>query len=346
MNDLKDMLDAFREFTVIVRGRSPQGADTYIRHVKRFARWLEERDEEITSASQKDIEDWLKELFYRHNLVNSSRASMLSAIKQFYSFLVRERVLSGSPAARVPSPDFRPKSARKFTTEELVGIFSGPDGTEVGIRDKAILMLLYGAGPRVSEIANLQLGRLSFTARTLTVTFLGKGAKERTVKLLYEPAQAIRAWYELRVASGAGPGDPLFTSLTKARARRGFKLSLVSMGAVLKKYARRVGIADADAFVHKMRSTFASDLYDITRDILAVAAKMGHEDVKTTMKYIEISETALNQAVITSGRWRQLKGGQSGKSDGGRDGDSYQAEAGAVLREQGRDRPCGRVPGQ
>ena len=317
MNTVEEMLQAFREFQIVVRGRAPGGVDSYIRHVRKYVEYLEGIGEEITSASQADIENWIKDLFYKHALANSSRATMLSGVRQFYVFLVRSGVLSGSPAAKVPSPKLAKLSAKKFTIEELQAIFSGPDETtELGLRDKAFLMLLYGAGPRVSEIGAVRLKDLSFTGKTVTVTFFGKGAKERTLKLLADPTAAIRTLYELRVVAGnaqdgarlqEGAEGFLFTSLTRDEARRGLPLSRAGLNEILKKYAGRVGIAKEDAFVHKMRSTFASDLYDITRDPLIVAAKMGHEDVKTTMRYIEISESALNSAVIPGARWKEIR---------------------------------------
>ena len=312
-NEFDRIISDYYDYMVVVRGRSKKGVNTYIRFVGRFVDWLHGRNEEIFSASRSDIEDWLKELFYKQNLVNCSRASMLSALKSFYEYLVRAGYLSGSPAAAVPSPKFSAKAARKFTTEELQLIFNGQDTVSLsGLRDKALLMLMYGAGPRVSEIADLELGRLSFTAKTCTATFLGKGAKERTVKLLDEPTAALKTWYDVRVASKAGQSDFVFISLAGNERRSVPKLSVGALNAILKKYSARVGIPDPDAFVHKMRATFATDLYDQSVGIMEIAAKMGHNDIKTTMRYIEISERALNAAVISNKRWKELRGGSLG----------------------------------
>ena len=336
-NELDQIIDDYYDYTVVVRGRSKKGVNSYIGFVRRFSDWLHERDEEIFSASRSDIEDWLKELFYKQSLVNCSRASMLSALKSFYEFLMRAGYLSGSPAAEVPSPKFHAKAARKFTTEELQLIFAGPDAATLpGLRDRALLVLMYGAGPRVSEISNLELGRLSFTAKTCTVTFLGKGTKERTVKLLDEPTSALKTWYDIRVASKAGQNDFVFISLAGNERRSVPKLSVGALNAILKKYSGRVGIPDPDAFVHKMRSTFATDLYDQGVGVMEIAAKMGHNDIKTTMRYIEISERALNAAVISNKRWKELKGGISGIQKGGAAGNNHPYVPGRVHGEQAK----------
>ena len=339
-NELDEIIESYFDYMVVVRGRSKKGVNSYIGFIKRFSSWLHERDEEIFSASRTDIEDWLKELFYKQSLVNCSRASMLSALKSFYEYLVRAGYLSMSPAAQVPSPKFRAKAARKFTTEELQLIFAGPDSASLsGLRDRALLVLMYGAGPRVSEIADLELGRLSFTARTCAVTFLGKGAKERTVKLLDEPTAALRTWYDVRIASGAGQGDFVFISLAGNERRSVPKLSVGALNAILKKYSGRVGIPDPDAFVHKMRSTFATDLYDQGVGVMEIAAKMGHNDIKTTMRYIEISERALNAAVISNKRWKELKGGASGIQKGTAAGDNHPYAPGRVHADKAKGVP-------
>ncbi len=303
---LDSELTAYSEYCTILRGRSRATVSAYIWNVRKFSEFLNARGDEIFSATRADVEDWLKSLFFDRHNSNSSRAVKLAAVRDFYAWLVRERYLSASPCQDIPSPKFAQHSARKFSTEELRQIFAAPDlSTEIGIRDLAVLMVLYGAGPRVSEIASLTLRQMQFTAETCTLTFFGKGAKERTVKLERVPTAAIRNWWQIRVAASK-MDEPLFTSLTRDRGRRGYGITKESINAILKKYAVRFGIPDADAFVHKMRSTFASDLYDQIKDPLVVAAKMGHEDVKTTMRYIENSQTALNSGKISNARWREL----------------------------------------
>lgn len=315
LKNLEEQLAGYSDFLVKIRGRSPKSARSYLRHVENFARYLHSMGEEVESASRQDIESWLKHEFMR-GMKPGSRAAMLTGVKGFYLFLVREGVMSGSPASQVPGPKLPKHSAQKFTTEELRMIFAGPDVSTIpGIRDMALLTFMYGAGPRADEICRLSMGDLSFTAQTCTVLLHGKGAKERTVKLLAAPALAMKAWYDVRVSmsSGAGitPDDPVFISLA-AHSSEDMRLSNKAVNAVLKKYTGMIGMSDPEAFVHKMRSTFATDLYDLTKDIMLVAAKMGHTTIETTQRYIVISETALHAGVITNQRWNQLRGGALG----------------------------------
>lgn len=308
---MNELLKAYSEFLIAVCGLSKNTVDSYARTVMSYADWLSARGEEFTSASQSDIEDWLKSLFYQGHFKNSSRASKLSALKSFYSWLVHSGVLAGSPAERVPTPKFKPGSAHKFSPEELNLLFSGPDASNVaGIRDRALLMLLYGTGPRAFEATGLNLGQLQFTRETCTVMYFGKGAKERTVKLLKHPTRALFAWYSVRIADGAGSADALFTAIHRDKKRHGQRLSEKALNDILKKYAVKIGMKDIEAFIHKMRSTFASDLYDETKDIMLVAAKLGHNNLDSVKQYVEISETALKKGVIGNGRWKELlKGG-------------------------------------
>ncbi|MBI5189928.1 MAG: tyrosine-type recombinase/integrase [Nitrospirae bacterium] len=313
--ELEKILIAYQEYGHQVCGCSLEGVKRYCSSVIEFEAFLSARGEGIFSASRTDIETWLKHLFTARGNKSSTRAVKLSAIRSFYGFLMRGGYLSGSPAEQVPSPKFQPPSPHKFTTEELALIFAGPDVQALdGIRDLALLSLMYACGPRVAEINTLDLGGLTFTAASCTALFHGKGAKERQVKMLKTPARALAAWHAVRLSEGAGPEDALFTTLIADKARRGLRLSQAGINAVLKKYAVRVGIADVDAFVHKMRATFATDLYDAGVGVLEIAAKMGHKDVKTTMRYIAISERSLNAAVIPEKRWRQLtRGGLNGQ---------------------------------
>jgi len=325
LSDLDSMKAAYGDFLVKLRGLSVNSAKSYLRHIDNYSKFLAARGEEVTSASRADVEDWLKHEFMR-GLKSSSRAVMLTGVASFYDFLVRERVLSGSPAADVPGPKLPKGSPKKFGTEALQLLFSGPDvATVAGIRDMALLKLMYGAGPRVSEICRLNMSDIHFTAKTATVLFHGKGAKDRSIKLLADPTSSLLAWRDLRISLSPsppvgegrvgvpgvplGPDSPFFISLAMNEARAVPRMSGDSINNVLKRYAALVGIADPDVFVHKMRSTFATDLYDLTTDIMLVAAKMGHSDVNVTQGYITISETALRKGVITNQRWKELRGG-------------------------------------
>jgi len=306
-SDLEIWLSGYRDYQTIQRGRPAASVLSYERSVRAFFGWLSPRGDSLVSASRSDVEAWQKSLFLR-GLSDSSRAAMIAAIRSFYDYLIRERVLTGSPTEFVPSPKFRRKSPHKFGVEELRDIFSGPDLEAVrGRRDLAILMVMYGAGPRVAELAGLNLGDVVFGALSCTLLLRGKGGKERVIGIVRTPTEVLRVWHAMRLAEGATDDSPLFTALLTGKGRYGLRLSSEALNDVLKKYAARVGIRGVYAFVHKMRATYATTLYDDGHGILEIAANLGHSDVKTTMRYIAISERAQKAARVSEKRWKELR---------------------------------------
>lgn len=317
--ELQGLLVAYKEYEAIVRGRSVSSVQRYLRVIREFDDWCSARGDEIYSVSKSEIEDWLRQLFYeKGNLSNQTRATKLSAIKSFYRFLVERGYLSVSPAGGIPSPKIAKISPKVFPEDQVRLIFGAAAEEEglAGVRDLAMLKLLYGAGPRANEVAVLEMSDVVFKEETCSVLFHGKGAKERVVKLVRSPTLALKEWYSFRLSGGAGPDDPFFTRLTRDKSQHGLGMSTAAVNAVLKKYAERVGIAEVEVFVHKMRSTFATTLYDVTGDVFVVAAKMGHEDIKTTMKYVAVSERALGAAVIPNKRWRLIESAKGGAVEG------------------------------
>ena len=254
----------------------------------------------------------MKNLFFHgRNMKNSSRASKLSAIKSFFAFLLYDGAISSNedPAARIPSPKVTKVMPQKFSTAQLSAIFAAPDLIKPeGIRDIAILKTLYGIGPRVSEIKNVTLDDIRHAGNDLLIYIHGKGAKERVVRLRSRAADAVRQWLVIR-DKFAAPGErALFVSFRPPRP--GTKMSEVSFNAILKKYAAAVGIKDERVFVHKLRSTFATDLYDSGEvGLIEISILMGHESIETTRDYIAISEKFLRKAAISNKRWKELENG-------------------------------------
>jgi len=324
---MRQYIKPWVEHEKIHKGRQPSGVERYRRTVEMFIDWLEGNGISLEPGkiSRSDIDAFMKWLFYQKgNIRNSSRANKLAAVRSFFRFLVYIGVIHDDPTEGVPTPRFSPRLPQKFTTEELRYIFSMPDtNSEMGIRDLAMLMTLYGAGLRVSELCSLRMGDVIDNGGYIRLNILGKGGKSRTVTLRTNPSRVLRQWLTIRMAQGAGLDDSVFVRLHGGNLEG---LSPVAVNNVLKKYASKVGIRSSDAFVHKLRATFATDLYDAGRDrcpycghavekvdIFEIMHLMGHSDPKTTMRYIAISEKVLRKTAIPDRRWRELL---EGRADG------------------------------
>lgn len=313
-------LPEFREHYAVLLGRRSGTIANYSRTLERFDAWLKRGgvggSPDVADISQSDVEDWLKALFYHHgNLQNITRAGKLSAIKAFWKFLVYKKVLRESPMELIPSPRITRPLPQKFSTKQLRSLFAGPDlSTPIGVRDLAILKTLYGSGPRVDEVRYLDVDDLHHGRKDIYLHYRKvKGGEERVVHLLRSPSEAIMNWLAIRENHvDATDTRALFVSMTSNRA--GSRLSVKAYNEILKKYASLVGIKNERVFVHKMRATFATDLYDLGFDILEISYIMGHKSVETTQRYIAISERALKKTAIPNKRWRELE--REGEEDG------------------------------
>lgn len=311
---ITDCLPRFENHLKVILGLSAGTIDQYRRHLVRFQGWLQSRGvqggNDLQEISQTDIEDWMKHLFlHGGNLQNSARAVKLAAIKKFFAFMVYDKAIDAGqdPAVNIPMPKIARKMPQKFSTQQLQDILAAPDlGKPQGIRDKAILMVLYGLGPRVDEIRNIDIDNLRFSGKDIYIYIKGKGAKERTVRLMSRPSEALRCWLAIREKYVALGELAVFISFRPPKI--GTRMSPVSYNKILKKYAAAVGITDERVFVHKVRSTFATDLYDMGHGIKEISIILGHTSIETTNGYISISEKALKKTSIPNTRWKELEG--------------------------------------
>jgi site-specific recombinase XerD len=320
------LIDTFiaewKEHSLIQRGQQPRGVAQYERIIRGFFTWLVSRGFPANPAivARDHITEWQRSIFYdSHNLSNRTRASKLSAVRSFFSYLVYSGEISHNPVKGVPSPKIQPKLAQKFTTEELRMIFSAPDlSTTRGVRDLAILKTMYATGARVSELTSIDIKRINDTGGYMRIAIVaGKGGKSRTLTLRRSASRTLREWLLIR-RDIITDHDGVFVALNRAPYSR---LSVTTIQNVIKKYSGMVGIKSVDAFCHKMRSTFATDLYDSGHDkcsrcgqpiqyigLPELAVLMGHEDVKTTMGYIAISERVLRKTAIPDRRFSEIDG--------------------------------------
>lgn len=315
---MRSYLNNWREHQESLLGRSAASVRTYVDNTKQFISWLETNGKntipkEITRA---DINEYLKSLYYKQNYVNATRSTKLSAIRSFFNFLQYEGIITNDPSKGVPSPKKVQNIPQMFTTEELSLIFSAPDlSKKVGIRDLAMLMTMYGAGLRVSEVNQLDIDSIKDSGGYIRLQIHGKGYKKRMLVLSATPSKKLREWLVVRVNI-----QTEIRALFISFHRKPTRLSVVSLALILKKYAKMVKIPSSEVFCHKMRSTWATDLYDSGQDhcsycnrpinkvgIMEIRILAGWNDINTAQRYIAMSDKVINKTKIPEKRWKVLE---------------------------------------
>jgi integrase/recombinase XerD len=219
-----------------------------------------------------------------------SSARQLSALRGFFRFLVRERAIETDPTELVERPKLARKLPRVLSYEEVERLLAAPPmDTARGVRDSAMIHLLYASGLRVSEMCSLKLGDLD--RKVGTVAPLGKGGKRRIVPVGQVALDRIDFYLEnVRVHAKGATTDPhLFLS------PRGKRFTRQGLWKLLKAYARGVGIKTPIS-PHKLRHSFATHLLRGGADLRAVQAMLGHADLGTTEIYTRVAQDHVRTA--------------------------------------------------
>ena len=224
----------------------------------------------------------------RAGLSPRSQARALSAIRGLHRLLAAERVAPADPTEEIDSPRTALRLPGLLSREEIGRLLQGPNGrSAAGLRDRAMIELLYATGLRVSELVSVRLNDLDLEARVLLAR--GKGGKERLVPVGVPAAEAVKAYLAVRerVLRGRRSTD-LFVS------PRGRRLTRQGFAKLLLRYARAAGIRRRIS-PHKLRHSFATHLLEGGADLRAVQAMLGHADVSTTQIYTHLERSHLKR---------------------------------------------------
>jgi integrase/recombinase XerD len=258
--------------------------EAYARDLGRLGAELEERGHDLLTADQARLADHLQGL-RRRGLSPRTVNRALVSIRGFYGHLVEMGERSDNPAVNLTPARLWRRLPRVLSEEQVDALLAVPDpGKPLGLRDKAMLELLYATGLRVSELVGLQLSQLR-----LDVGFLvayGKGGKERIVPVGESAEQWLRRYLDqVRPDLVAGRHEAVFVN------RRGLALSRQGFWKILKKHGACVGIQELSP--HTLRHSFATHLLEHGADLRAVQMMLGHSDISTTQIYTHIHERRL-----------------------------------------------------
>ncbi len=288
---MKDIvaIKRFKRFLQIEKGLSPNSIYSYTYDLKKFTDFLANKNKDILTATQDDVQQFLK--FEKTKKHNSSRtlARSLAAIRQFYNFLSDTYGDINNPTNKIETPHVEKSLPDFLSVDEVNRLFRSISESDVyQLRDKAIFELLYSCGLRITEAVELKINNVDFENRLLKVT--GKGSRERIVPMGNEAKRLLYKYInESRTAIlGERNSEYLFVS------KKGGMINRKSVWRLLKGYVNQTEI-NKNITPHTLRHSFATHLLERGADLRAVQELLGHVDISTTQVYTHMARKQLQE---------------------------------------------------
>jgi integrase/recombinase XerD len=283
-------VEDFLNYLLSEKGLSKNTIQAYERDINRFLKFVKKRNLNILKIKTKDVEQFLSYLF-KQKLSPLSILRCFSGIKGYYNFLLLENLVKKNPIQEVELPKVSHKLPEVLTQEEIIKIVETPDETKVtGIRDKAILEVLYGAGLRVSELINLKLNDIFLKEELVRV--MGKGGKLRYAPIGKYGVEAVERYllHSRPLLEGKKKSTFLFLN------HRGGKLSRMAIWNIVSYYTKLAGIS-RKVTPHTFRHSFATHLLEAGCDLRALQEMLGHSSIMTTEIYTHIDREKLKEVI-------------------------------------------------
>ena len=267
--------------------------DSYHRDLVSLVRFADDRG--VTTFTRTDLDDFIRHLS-KKGLSPRSIARALSCLRGFFGYLVDEHcprcnrceLLTQNPATAIEEPRIRKRLPKDLSFDDVEKLLDQPDTlSPSGLRDRALIELLYATGMRVSELVAVKVSDLNLSKGHVTCT--GKGNKERLIPVGREACKWLRRYQsEARASLKAADTNWLFVNV------RGGKLSRVGFWKLLKKYVRSAGLSP-NVSPHVLRHSFATHLLENDADLRVIQTLLGHESLSTTQIYTHVHNTRLQQ---------------------------------------------------
>jgi integrase/recombinase XerD len=278
--------DGYLTYLRDVRRVSPNTVESYARDLAALAGFAETRGLAVEALDRRDLDAFVRSLM-ASGLSPRSVARAVACVRGFYKFAAVEEKRDDSPADDLRAPRAWPALPKFLSLEEVDKLLAQPDpASPRGLRDKALIELLYATGLRVSELLSLKTGNLHLDEGYLSC--VGKGDKERIVPIGQEAA----GWVRRYLADGRGALLQRPSSWLFVNARDGGPLSRVGFWKLLKEYGIKAGIS-RELSPHVLRHSFATHLLDRGADLRSIQIMLGHADLSTTQIYTHVLEARL-----------------------------------------------------
>lgn len=281
------LIDRFLDAFWSERGVSRNTLASYERDLRLLCHWLNEREVSLEQAGRGDLLEYLA-IRVREGAKAATTARLLSSLRRFYRWLVRENVRKDDPSAQIEAPRQGRHLPGTLSEEEVDDLLQAPDTAHpLGLRDRAMLELLYATGLRVSELVGIRLGEMSLQNGVIRIT--GKGSKERLVPMGEEAHDwAQRYLREARplLMQGKAIDEHVFVTA------RGTGMTRQMFWVLIQRYAVGAGIV-RNVSPHTLRHAFATHLLNHGADLRAVQMLLGHSDLSTTQIYTHVAQARL-----------------------------------------------------
>ena len=281
------IIDQFLDAIWMEKGLSGNSLSAYRRDLLALSQWLAQKHKNLLQAHRSDLMDYLQ---YRLSKKYGSRstARLLSCLRGFYRYWLREGRLTEDPTLQIDSPKLGRPLPKSLSEQDVEALLKAPDITQtIGLRDKAMLELLYACGLRVTELVSLSVNQINLRQGVIRV--FGKGSKERLVPM----GEEASSWLANYIQEGRADllhqqSDVLFPS------NRGQTMTRQTFWHRIKYYAKVAGITKPLS-PHTLRHAFATHLLNHGADLRVVQMLLGHSDVSTTQIYTHIAQQWLQQ---------------------------------------------------
>lgn len=291
---MKDLLDKYIRHLDVERGLSRYTVRNYSTDIQGFLDFLGRNGvsslEKVDRSIMRRYLGWLHE----QDTARGSISRKLSALRSFYRYLNRENLVSADPLSTVSAPKLEKRLPTFLTIDEMTSLLKAPDvSTPQGLRDRAILELLYASGLRLSEIVLLDLGDVDLNSHHIRAW--GKGSKERIVLMGIPAAKALQSYVKQGRTKLLGKKSTQALFLN----RFGNRVAERRIQYIIKKYARQAGL-DTRVFTHIFRHTFATHMLDGGADLRAVQELLGHVRLATTQVYTHVSQNQIRRTYLAA----------------------------------------------
>jgi integrase/recombinase XerD len=286
-------IHVFLSYLRVEKGLSHNTILAYGKDLKRFTAFLaKRRKNRMEQVNREDVVDFLSSL-YKEKLDSRSVARYLVSVRGFFKYALTEGFLQTDPTENLESPKVRQTLPTYLRMDEVDRLLAAPDlATPIGLRDRAMLEVLYSTGLRVSELLNLRVGDLDMRAGCLRC--IGKGDKERLVPVGRKAIAAVEQYLAESRPQFSRRGSPAPHAQVLFLTRRGRRLSRVTIWKLMHDYGVRLGLRGR-LTPHKLRHSFATHLLERGADLRSVQLMLGHADISTTQIYTHVVEERLKE---------------------------------------------------
>ena len=281
-----NIIDSYCDSIWVEKGLSKNTISSYSSDLKQLEKWLANKEIDIQSCSEVDLNSYLAEKIDQ-GVLASSINRILSSVKGFFNWLVYTNIIKLNPSELIESPKIGRKLPVNISEQDVEKILNAPDCKTVqGKRDKTILELLYATGLRVSELTNLKLNQVDITRGIIRV--MGKGGKERIIPIGETALAWLKSYIDLVRSQLAINDDNLFIFLSN----KGKQISRKVCWSLIVGYSKK-SLENKVISPHSLRHAFATHLLNHGADLRSVQMLLGHSSLSTTQIYTHVAKERL-----------------------------------------------------